>query len=104
MNPTFTNDPVCAVANASAVVGGMHAGFRRCYVRGLDGEPTMAGTVRITAKIGPNGEVTSAVASGGQGLSAAVIGCVRDRVASAQFSPPPCGAATLLIPVTFAAQ
>ena len=92
-----------SVANASAVVAGMAAGFRRCYNNGLKEDPNMKGTVRITARIGPNGEVLGASASGG-GLSGSVIGCVQARVASAQFSPPEGGGATIVIPVTFVSQ
>lgn len=92
-----------SVANASSVVAGMAAGFRRCYNNGLKEDPNMKGTVRITARIGPNGEVLSASASG-SGLSGSVIGCVQARVASAQFSPPEGGGATIVIPVTFVSQ
>jgi len=92
------------VANANSVVAGMAAGFRACYNKGLAENPDMAGTVRITAQIGPNGAVTSASASGGGSLSGTVIGCVQSRVAGAQFSPPEGGGATLQIPVTFQPQ
>jgi hypothetical protein len=92
------------VANASAVVAGMAAGFRRCYNRGLQEDPNMKGSVRITAKIGPNGEVLSASPSGGGGLSGTVISCVAARVSSAQFAPPEGGGATVVIPVTFVSQ
>ena len=92
-----------SVANASAVVAGMAAGFRRCYNNGLKEDPNMKGTVRVTARIGPNGEVLSASASGG-GLSGSVISCVQARVASASFAPPEGGGATIVIPVTFISQ
>jgi hypothetical protein len=92
------------VANASAVVAGMAAGFRRCYNKGLAEDPGMKGSVRITAKIGPNGEVQSASPSGGGGLSGTVIGCVASRVSSAQFAAPEGGGATIVIPVTFVSQ
>ncbi len=92
-----------SVANASSVVAGMAAGFRRCYNNGLKEDPNMKGTVRITARIGPNGEVLGASASG-SGLSGSVIGCVQARVASAQFSPPEGGGATIVIPVSFISQ
>ncbi|MEZ4306993.1 MAG: AgmX/PglI C-terminal domain-containing protein [Polyangiaceae bacterium] len=92
-----------SVANASAVVAGMAAGFRRCYNNGLKEDPNMKGSVRITARIGPNGEVLGASASG-SGLSGSVIGCVQARVASASFSPPEGGGATIVIPVTFISQ
>lgn len=93
-----------SVANASAVVAKMAAGFRRCYNRGLQENPDMKGSVRITAKIGPNGEVLGASPSGGGGLSGTVISCVTARVASAQFSPPEGGGATIVIPVSFFPQ
>ena len=93
-----------SVANASAVVAGMAAGFRRCYNKGLQEDPNMKGSVRITAKIGPNGEVLSASPSGGGGLSGTVISCVAARVSSAQFAPPEGGGATVVIPVTFVSQ
>ena len=92
------------VANASSVVAGMAAGFRRCYNRGLSENPEMKGSVRITARIGPNGEVLSASPSGGGGLSGGVVSCVAARVASAQFAPPEGGGATVVIPVTFVSQ
>ena len=92
------------VANASSVVAGMSAGFRRCYNKGLQENPEMKGSVRITAKIGPNGEVLSASPSGGGGLSGTVISCVTARVSSATFAPPEGGGATVVIPVTFVAQ
>jgi hypothetical protein len=94
-----------AVPNAGSVVAAMAAGFRRCYNNGLNHEdPTMRGTVRVTARIGPNGEVLSASASGGGTLSATVVGCVRNRVASAQFASPEGGGARLVIPVTLIPQ
>lgn len=93
-----------SVANASAVVAGMAAGFRRCYNKGLAEDPNMKGSIRITAKIGPNGEVLSASPSGGGGLSGTVVGCVAARVSSAQFAPPEGGGATIVIPVTFVSQ
>jgi hypothetical protein len=92
-----------SVANASSVVAGMAAGFRRCYNKGLQEDPNMKGSVRITAKIGPNGEVLSASPSG-SGLSGTVVSCVAARVSSAQFAPPEGGGATVVIPVTFVSQ
>ncbi|MFO0548734.1 MAG: AgmX/PglI C-terminal domain-containing protein [Polyangiaceae bacterium] len=100
-SPTATGS---RVANAASVVAGMTSGFRRCYNAGLKTDPDMQGSVRITAKIGPNGEVTSATPSGGGGLSAQVVGCVVSRVASAQFDKPEGGGATIVIPVSFKAQ
>jgi hypothetical protein len=92
------------IADAASVVAGMAPGFRRCYRRGLEEDATMKGSVRITARIGENGQVLGASPSGGGGLSATVISCVVARVASAQFARPSNGGATLVIPVSFQPQ
>jgi hypothetical protein len=91
------------IANANAVVARMSAGFHRCYQKGLQEDPNMKGSVRITARIGPNGEVLSASPSG-SGLSSTVIACIVARVQSAQFDPPQGGGATMAIPVTLVSQ
>jgi hypothetical protein len=93
------------ILDAGSVVAGMRGGFRACYNRGLAEDPTMKGSVRITASVGPNGEVKSAqTAVGGGSLSSAVVSCLAARVRSAQFSPPTGGGATLVIPVIFDVQ
>ncbi len=88
------------MANANRVVAGMAAGFRRCYNAGLREDPSQRGSVRVTASFEPQGEVLSAVPVA-TGLSAAVASCVAARVASARFSAPEGGGATLVIPVSF---
>lgn len=88
------------VANAAAVVSGMSAGFRRCYNKGLVADPTMKGSVRITAKIGPSGEVVSATPSAAKGLSPSVVTCLATRVSSATFAAPEGGGAVLVVPIT----
>lgn len=93
-----------AVSNASSVLAGMAAGFRRCYNRGLLESPNMKGSLRITAKVGPNGEVLSATASTGSGLSQSVVSCLTARVSSATFAKPNGGGATLVIPVSLLPQ
>jgi hypothetical protein len=93
------------ISDAGSVVGGMRGGFRACYNRGLIDDPTMKGSVRITASVGPNGEVKSAVPSvGGGSLSSSVVSCLAARVRSAQFSPPTGGGATLVIPIILETQ
>ncbi|MBK6512781.1 MAG: AgmX/PglI C-terminal domain-containing protein [Polyangiaceae bacterium] len=93
-----------SVGNAGAVVAGMAAGFRRCYQRGLAEDPNMKGSVKITAKIGPNGEVLGASPSGGGGLSGTVTSCVAGVVSSRTFDKPDGGGATVVIPVSFFPQ
>jgi len=93
-----------SVSNADRVVAGMRAGFRACYNRGLANNPDLHGSVKIVARVGPNGDVVSATPQGGSTLGQDVINCVVRRVKAAQFDPPSGGGATVVIPVTFALQ
>ncbi|NUP04989.1 MAG: hypothetical protein HOW73_02895 [Polyangiaceae bacterium] len=92
--------------DAPKVVGGLQGAFRRCYQSGLDREDdTMEGSLRITMKIGPNGEVVSATPSGVSGnLSGNVVACMVKRASGAQFKPPVGGGATLVVPVAVRRQ
>lgn len=92
------------VSNVSRVVAGMRAGFRACYNQGLAQNPDMSGSVRVTAVIGPNGEVRSATAAPSGSISGAVASCIASRVRSSQFDPPEGGTATVVIPVTLVQQ
>ncbi|MFO0619282.1 MAG: AgmX/PglI C-terminal domain-containing protein [Polyangiaceae bacterium] len=92
------------IANAGAVVASMAAGFRACYNRELASNPDSAGTVHVTATVGPAGEVKAASASGGGNLSGTLVACVQARVLGAQFAAPDGGGATLVIPVGFRLQ
>jgi hypothetical protein len=78
----------------------MGAGFRRCYKDGSRQDPKMSGSVRVTAKVGPTGEVLSVDASS-DGLSETVFSCVAGQVFDANFAPPAGGAATIVIAVRF---
>lgn len=93
-----------SVSNADRVVAQMRAGFRACYNRGLASNPDLHGSVKIVAKVGPNGDVVSATPQGGSTLGQDVVDCVVKRVKSGQFDPPSGGGATVVIPVTFALQ
>jgi len=92
------------VSNVARVVAGMRAGFRACYNQGLAQNPDMSGSVRVTAVIGPNGEVRSASAAPSGSISGAVASCIASRVRSSQFDPPEGGTATVVIPVTLVQQ
>jgi hypothetical protein len=98
--------PPSEVPDAPKVIGGLYGGFRRCYEAGLNGEnPDMEGTIRVTAKVGPNGEVTSATPTVSGSLSGGVVSCVVGKIKGAQFSPPTNGVgAVLMIPVTLKKQ
>ena len=61
----------------------------------------MQGGFKMTIKVGPNGEVVSAVPGPVSGnLSASVVACMVGRASTAQFKPPANGAgATLVVPI-----
>jgi hypothetical protein len=82
------------------VVAGLRGRFKACYQKGLNADPTMSGKVVITAKIGPNGEVSSADVASNNGLSSEVTSCIASAVKRAQFDTQP-GPTTLSIPVSF---
>ncbi|NUP12464.1 MAG: AgmX/PglI C-terminal domain-containing protein [Polyangiaceae bacterium] len=74
--------------------------FRRCYQLALKDDPNAKGSVRISAKIGPKGEVVSATPTEAKGLPQPVILCITDVVRSRTFDAPEGG--TLVIPLSFA--
>lgn len=93
-----------SVSDANRVVAGMQAGFRRCYNTALQSNPDAAGSIRLTIKVGPGGEVSSVSASPSGNLPESVVTCVTSRAKAAQFSPPEGGAAVVNVPVTFVKQ
>ncbi len=96
-----TNVPV---PGADGTVATLRGRFRSCYQTGLLSEPTMAGKVLVSARIGPNGEVVSSDIVSISGLSPSVGQCIAGVVKRATFSAPGGGGATLQIPVTFVQQ
>jgi outer membrane biosynthesis protein TonB len=90
-----------AVPNADVTVAALRNRFRSCYQTGLLADSTMSGKVTISAKIGPNGEVTKADIASISGLSPSVGQCIADVVHRATFGAPGPSGSTLNIPVTF---
>jgi TonB family protein len=88
------------VSGADRVVATLRGRFKACYQKGLNVDPTMSGKVVISAKIGPNGEVSSADVASSSGLSPEVTSCIASTVKRAQFDAQP-GPTTLSIPVSF---
>jgi hypothetical protein len=102
VGPIGTGDlPPSDVPNAARVIGGLQGMFRRCYQNGLDREdPGMSGAVRVTARIGPNGEVTSVSATPSGSVTSTVASCIASKVQGAQFDKPTNGqGAVLVVPV-----
>ena len=64
----------------------------------------MSGQVLISAKVGPNGEVSSAEIASITGLSPAGGQCIANVVRRATFNAPGGGGSTVQIPVTFVQQ
>ncbi|MDB5219689.1 MAG: putative abductin-like protein, partial [Myxococcaceae bacterium] len=90
------------IANADAVVAGLRGRFRSCYQTGLLGDSSMTGKVVVSARVGPNGEVSTADIASISGLSPAVGQCIAGVVRRATFAAPSGGgSSTLQIPVTF---
>ncbi|MCW5831607.1 MAG: AgmX/PglI C-terminal domain-containing protein [Labilithrix sp.] len=92
------------ISDADRVIATLRPRFRQCYQTGLNSDPGMSGKVVITAKVGPNGEVSDANVSSNTGLSQSVASCIANVVKRASFNPPGGGGSTLNIPVTFVQQ
>ncbi len=92
------------ISDADRVIAGLRARFKSCYQTGLNSDPNMSGKVVISAKVGPNGEVSSSDVSQNTGLSDSVAKCIARVVKNATFSAPGGGGSTLQIPVTFVQQ
>ena len=96
--------PVGRLPGAGKAVAGMRGLLRQCFKHELDRDPNARGTVRVTAKIGSNGEVTSVQVANG-GLSSEMGSCVSRVVSGADFGPPQDGGAAMVtIPMTFIPQ
>jgi hypothetical protein len=92
------------IANASRVVAGMRAAFRGCYMRGLQDNPDVQGSISLSIRVGPGGEVTGVTATPSGNLPSSVVACVQARASAAQFDPPEGGSAVVRAPVTFVRQ
>jgi hypothetical protein len=93
-----------SVSDASRVVAGMTAGFRRCYNQALEQNPDASGSIRLSIKVGPGGEVQSVTATPSGNLPPSVVTCVQARAQAAQFAPPEGGSAVINVPVSFVKQ
>jgi MYXO-CTERM domain-containing protein len=92
------------VTNAAAVLKTMRAGFRRCYVEGLNVDPTGAGRVTLSVTISPSGEVVSGEASENSGVSESVVQCVFRTVRGARFDAPGPKGSTLQVAIWFISE
>ena len=88
------------VSDAPRVVAGMRPGFRNCYNRGLLDHPDAQGSIRLTIRVGPGGEVQGVGAAASGNLPSSIVSCVRNRASAGQFSPPKGGSAVVIAPVS----
>jgi hypothetical protein len=95
---------VGSVSNAQSVIAGMRAGFRRCYQQALDQNPDIQGSIKLTIRVGPGGEVSGVSSSTTGNLPPSVVSCVQARARAGQFAPPDGGSAVVQAPVTFVKQ
>ncbi len=95
---------VGSVSNAASVVAAMRAGFRRCYQRGLEQNPDISGSIRLTISVGPGGEVKSVSGGPSGNIPSSVVACVKGRARAAQFAPPDGGSAVINVPISFVKQ
>ena len=101
---TPPENPVGKVPGLTQVVAGLKPMLRACYKHELDDDPTAKGSVRVTATIGPNGDVGS-VQTAASGLSSKMVSCVSRVVRGAPFSAPEGGgSAQVAIPMSFFPQ
>lgn len=91
------------VSNAVEIVAELRPAFGKCYQQGLDLDPQMAGSVRLTISVGADGGV-SHVDSRAAGVSETVAACVEAEAMRAQFNPPEGGSAVISVPVSFVKQ
>jgi TonB family protein len=104
---TTVSRPDVAVGNlpdAGKVVASLRPMLRACYKHELDFDPNAKGSVRVTATIGPNGDVSS-VQTAVSGLSSGMNACVSRVVRGAPFGAPVGGgSAQVAIPMSFYPQ
>jgi hypothetical protein len=75
--------------------------LKHCYEASLATEPTIRGALRLTIRIGPNGEVLS-VKSSPNSLPNDLVSCATAVFEHEHFAPPEGGGAVVDIPITFA--
>ncbi len=89
------------LSDGPAVVARNRWRFKACYMKALALDPSLAGAIKVNAKVGENGEVTaSSVASNDTG-SSPFASCVAGAFRSMKFTPPDTGSASIVVPFVF---
>ncbi len=94
-----------AVSDAARSVLAMRGSFRACYERALRDQPALAGTLRVSAAIAREGNVSSVTVKPTAGAASpglqAVADCVERRVQVAAFDAADGGTASVAFDVRF---
>ena len=83
----------------SETVARLRPGFRSCYNKGLQVDPSMEGNVVLTARFDADGDVVSVTKKSGSGLSTDVEQCLIRRLRHASFAQA-AGGGTVDVPIT----
>lgn len=89
------------VADVHTTVSALTPKFKACYDVELSSDPTLKGSVRLTLKLGPKGEVLGPPASSPSPLPPRMVDCLKSVLVSAPFSRPDGVNATIVLPLTF---
>ena len=92
------------IDNLEATVNKLKPGYRQCYNKGLEQDPSMAGRAVFVANVGANGEVTGVDVRENSGLSDFVLECIKKKIRNAEFAPPGGGGTAVQLPVNFIKQ
>ena len=92
-----------AIPNADSVIAGMGGDMRRCHATALKADAAAHGAIRVTVRVDVSGGVV-VIDESHEGLTPDLVSCVITRVQSAKFPPPEGAAATVVIPISFAAK
>ena len=97
--------PTAPVANAEAVIRKyLNPQARRCYMRGLEDNPTMSGRIVLVIRVAPNGEVSSVSIESNTGLTGRVPGCISGAAQGLKFDAPGGVGSILRVPIGMYAQ
>lgn len=72
--------------------------FKACFEKALAADAKAQGTVTVTVKLGPSGNVVSSVGESKQ-APPAMTSCIAKAFESMKFPPPERGSATMVVPI-----
>jgi outer membrane biosynthesis protein TonB len=88
-------------ASLLATLRGKGAQARACYERGLRTNATLQGKMTVSVRVGANGQVCSATASGDTLGDPGVTNCVLGQFRASALPPPQGGCVNVQVPLNF---